>query len=473
MKRCYITCALLVAALAAAVSAQAIVVTVTPESMGGWAIETSLGGAASIANYGYAVAQRPAYINGSPKPGPWIADDGTNLGQGAYYASLIHTGTSTAWLGLDVFNGQSLAGVPLSRIKTLFYYCLNAHLPTISIAGDWSSYTWWQYCRQPIQLQITAQSPDGSDRKQFWFLPFEPAGFDPGGDGSFLRGDKCGVNTNKWMGLNCINTANSTPPGLPSVAGYWYCPDPEMAFQSWDNPGLLPNVISQFGDYVLVPTSNDPYPAGWKSAGWDDTTDPVGTPLCNGTGKCINFEIGARKGGAMHIYMQDGLTWTNDFNQFRGYVDRFTMGIDSNGDGDDLDAGEKFTYDFEPSPGTPAPKTVCMTIKSSYDAVAAGVNNPQPGKTMVRFCGQVANRGVPRFWMDDPFGFGGVPTGVPQVACYTFEGDPMKATKNPWPNPTYIGDIFSVTGILERPRIEPVEDIPCSWSSWGKLLFLY
>lgn len=452
MKRRAFVCTLMTVALAvAAVSAQAAVVTVTPENMGGWSIETSRGAVASLANYGYAVAQRPATINNVTGKGPWTAEDGTSLGQGAYYATLAQSGYSTAWLGLDTWNGQSLAGVALNSITRLEYYALNAHMPSIG-SPPWDAWTYWQYSRQPIQLQITAQSPDGTDRKQFWFLPWEPVGWDPS-RGSFLRGDKAGVNTNKWCRYDCINFNN---PG-PYMAGYWYCPDPEIAFKSWNKPADAPDtVISQFGNYTLVSTSNDPYPTGMKSAGWDGMTDPPGSPLCTGTGRCINFEVGARKGGPLHLYLQDGVSWETDFQQFRGYVDRFTLGID----------GTNETYDFEPSAAAEPPQVVCMNIKSTYSSIVPRLNQPQPGKTMVKIVGEVAARGNPRFWVDDPYGFGAVPTGVPQIVCYTFEGDPMKATNNMWPNPTFVGDFWSVTGILERPVFEAANDI---WPIWSKL----
>ena len=88
MKSRSIKGALLAATLVvAAMSAQASIVTVTPENMQGWSIETNQGATAALANYGYAVAQRPA--GSSPTaPGPWTAEDGTSLGQGAFYATL-------------------------------------------------------------------------------------------------------------------------------------------------------------------------------------------------------------------------------------------------------------------------------------------------------------------------------------------------------------------------------------------------
>jgi hypothetical protein len=459
------------------------VVTVTPENMSsyGWSIETNQTATADFANYGYAVAQRPVG-NG---PGPFVADDGayTNLGQGAYYVTLGNEGWGgttppSAWLGLDMHNGQSLAGVALSRIKKLNYYALNSHWPTSTQggAGDWTSWTWWAYSRQPIQVQITAQSPDGTDRKQFWCLPFEPAGWVPDGSkGSWLRGDNCGQNTNKWICYDCMVSAN-TVPAQGALQSYWYCPQPEMAFQTWadliagkpDPEGTL-----TFGDYTLVPTSSDPWPTGYKSMGWDSTTSPQGTPLCTGTGKCINLEVGARKGSTAVYFNSSPISWVTDFAWFRGYADRFTLGVDLNGDGDDMDTGERVTYNFEPSAGTPAPKPVCMTVKSSYDAVFNTLNTNQPGRVMVKLVGEVAARGNPRFWMDDVYGFGAIPTGVPQIVCYTFEGDPMKGTSHLWPNPAYIGDYFSITGILERPVIEHNDNMWPMWTHYQGCEFLY
>ena len=450
--RAKISASCLIAVLLVVSCASATVVTVTPENMQGWSIETNQGARASFANYGYAVAQRP--VGESPTaPGPWTADDGayTNLGQGAYYATLINQGYSTAWLGLDTSHGQSLAGIALNRITKLEYYALVAHFP-IHIGGggtDWKIYTSWGYPRQPIQLQITAQSPDGTDRKQFWFLPWEPRGWAPG-YGSFLRGDNCGQNTNKWIRYDCIDR-NNTEPAHWVLQSYWYCPDPQQAFETWAD------LIALFGNYTLVPTSNDPYPTGWKSAGWDATTDPVGTPLCTGTGKCINFEVGARKSDPTAVYSEEPTGWCTDFQQFRGYVDRFTLGIDST----------DVTYDFEPSAGAAPPRIVCMSHKAAYDPIVNTLpGSDQPGKVMVKIIGKVAARENPRFWMGDPF-TGTIDPLAPQIVTYTFEGDPRTTTT--WPNPTYIDEYWSVTGILERSRIQQIGVADNIWPMWTRL----
>ncbi|MBN1417950.1 MAG: hypothetical protein JXP34_04195 [Planctomycetes bacterium] len=43
-------------------------------------------------------------------------------------------------------------------------------------------------------------------------------------------------------------------------------------------------MLAAFGDWKLVATSDDSWPAGWKSAGWDATTMPPGAPTSTGTG---------------------------------------------------------------------------------------------------------------------------------------------------------------------------------------------
>jgi len=61
----------------------------------------------------------------------FIADDGTDLGKGAYYASIgFEAGASppSAWLGLDTFDNQTLAGTALKRITSLEYYAYNGHI---------------------------------------------------------------------------------------------------------------------------------------------------------------------------------------------------------------------------------------------------------------------------------------------------------------------------------------------------------
>ena len=59
--------------------AEEVVVNVLPEDMQGWVIVTNKGGQGRFTNRGPAVFERER---------PFVADDGTDLGRGAYYAAL-------------------------------------------------------------------------------------------------------------------------------------------------------------------------------------------------------------------------------------------------------------------------------------------------------------------------------------------------------------------------------------------------
>ena len=71
--------------------------------------------------------------------------------------------------------GRPLAGTALKRITAMEYYAYNAHIPVrTSNPKHWTSWKgWWTYPRQLIQLQLTACSPGGKQRKQFWFAPWQ------------------------------------------------------------------------------------------------------------------------------------------------------------------------------------------------------------------------------------------------------------------------------------------------------------
>jgi hypothetical protein len=74
------------------VPAYAAVVTVTPEHTQGWGIVTNQGATADVVAYGPAVYEREK---------AFVADDGQDLGKGAYYATIgFEAGTTppSAWL---------------------------------------------------------------------------------------------------------------------------------------------------------------------------------------------------------------------------------------------------------------------------------------------------------------------------------------------------------------------------------------
>jgi len=155
--------------VAVAMSANAAVVTVSPERMQGWVVVSNQGAQANLVAGGPAVYEREK---------AFTADDGTDLGRGAYYATIgMEAGRTppSAWLGLDTFDGRPLGGTALKRITSLQCYAYNAHIPVAtSNPKHWTSWKgWWTYPRQLIQLQLTAESPDGKQRKQFWFTPWQ------------------------------------------------------------------------------------------------------------------------------------------------------------------------------------------------------------------------------------------------------------------------------------------------------------
>jgi len=77
------------------------------------------------------------------------------------------------------------------------YYAYNAHIPTgTANPKHWSSWTlWWTYPKQLIQLQVTALSPDGTHRKQFWFMPWQKVK---------IRGENGGRHCKKWLRYDAV-----------------------------------------------------------------------------------------------------------------------------------------------------------------------------------------------------------------------------------------------------------------------------
>jgi len=419
--------AVAVAAILAA-GARAAVVIVSPGDMQGWSMETNQGATANLVNYG-----PPVYETANA----WTAQDGTSLGTGAFYATLDGAGYSpdtppSAWLGTDTFNGASLADVTLNRITKLEYYAYVGHIPNAGPTNpaNWESWKGWQkFPRQPLSLQLTAESPDGSSRKQFWFMPWADCT-----QPKNVRGDNCGQNCKKWLRYDCINF---NYPG-PSMCGRWYSPtSPEEQFTSWSA------LVASYGAWKLVATSNSPWPTGFKSAGWDSSTEPAGNPTCTATGKCINFEIGARKSVPDAIFFQTGITWTNDYLLFKGCVDRFTLGID----------GVEVTYDFEPGPDAEPPIVVATNNRSVYDRITY---NPlfQNGR-YTKVVGKCIERNAAVFKLDD--GSGRI------IHGFLFKNTGMLTTDGE--NPANVGEHWSVLGYFEKPPFEPASGPWCIWTA--------
>ena len=413
MKECSLKATLLVTIVAAvAAHADAEVVTVSPERMQGWVIVTNKEAKADLVTHGPAVYERET---------AFIADDGTELGKGAYHATIDFEAGATppsAWLGLDECVGQPLGGTALKRITSLEYYAYNAHIPVgTANPKHWSSWKlWWTYPRQLIQLQLTAQSTDGRQRKQFWFMPWQKRK---------IRGENCGRHCKKWLRYDAINFNH--PGGMMSGRWFTFGP-PRQEFASWSE------LIKAYGDWTLVPTSTASLAdGGWKSAGWDNTTDPAGAPACTATGTCLNFVVGARKEYAA-VFETETFRWANDYRGFKGYVDWFTLGID----------GQSVTYNFEPATTARPPRIIELSNKE------AAKMSPDT-KDLVRISGTVVDRTNAMFALDD--GWGCVIVGFLYKDIMTPE------------NPAKIGERWSVWGHMERAPFAPANGPPTVWTS--------
>jgi hypothetical protein len=345
--------ALIAAALAAAASGVcAPIVTVTPENMAdlGWSIEVNSGPRTPVTAYGGLTTWGPCVYEHHG----FVTEEGMPMGRGAFFAECGYGGMTTSdktpdtvWLGLDKFNGQPLSNITLNQIKTMSYYSFVSRTPTLSDSTDWSSYTWWRGPNSPIMLQITAVSPDGGDYKQFWIRPrswgYGVQGPDGGMD-DFRNG--------KWQYLDCISDRWYHAPERQDLSDDW-------KWESWAE------LCATFGNYHIMATSMLPWgEGGLKSPGWDGQTVPKGYFYTTGTGKGLNFEVGARKFKAW-LYQQGAwVNWYRESIGFRGHVDYFTLGIDLDNDGIYPEPGEVVTYDFEPSPNEPEPAVVASSIKA-------------------------------------------------------------------------------------------------------------
>jgi len=397
--------------VAVAVCVRAEVVTVRPKQMQGWVIVTNKGAAAHLVNHGPAVYEKDKVF---------VAEDGRELGKGAYYATIPFRGGGTpgsAWLGLDAVQGRALAGTALKRITTMEYYAYNAHIPVrTSNPKHWTSWKgWWTYPRQLVQIQLTAQSPDGKQRKQFWFMPWQKFK---------IRGENCGRHCKKWLRYDAIRFNH--PGGC--MAGRWFTfGPPREQFASWAD------VVKAYGNWTLVPTSTTSFArGGWKSAGWDKTTDPPGAPACTATGTCLNFVVGARKAREA-VFEPDVTQWSNDYRGFKGYVDWFTLGID----------GRKVTYNFEPAAQGKPPRIITLSNKQ-----AAKV---RPDSTdLVRITGTVVARTGAMFALDDGSG-------------YVIRGFLYKDIVTP-ENPARMGQRWTVWGHMERVPFQPANEPALIWT---------
>lgn len=455
-------------------------VTVTPDDMKDWSLVIN------TENPGFVTGKICKYGSGFFEANrPLVAEEyNIPMGKGTLYVELDYTGgpgsdatPSTVWLGTDKHNGVPLAGITLNQIKTMKYFGFNSKIPTRTTHGsgweNWQDY--WIHPRQPICLEITAEDPnDPTNRLQFWFRPFQTAK---------VSGDNCGRQNRRWLWYDCVN-------GTPQiqVTRRWYvykglAPDGttglDEAYDSWD---LLKAV---YGNWKLVSTSTtfDPANGQYKSAGWDNTTNPVGTPTCTATGMPINFEVGARKGWSV-IYTMENTTpvnWAGYYWGFRGNIDLFTLGIDFNNDGDDADPGELVTYNFEPSESEPDPTIATIMSRDIYNPVigwpviVGGTELRGRGPAMEnvyhRIVGKVTNIGNTqvRLGFDD---------GVKPALGYTnvwlvrnINTYYNSAAGYVWPG---FGQWWTTWGWLEKSKFFPATPKPyCLWCSYFSLQRLY
>jgi hypothetical protein len=182
-----------------------------------------------------------------------------------------------------------------------------------------------------------------------------------------------------------------------------------------------------------VPTSQSAFvDGGWKSAGWDETTDPAGAPACTATGTCLNFVVGARK-EFVAVYDSDIVRWANDYRGFEGYIDWFTLGIDD----------KHITYDFEPAHDAEPPKIIELSAKA---AAALAPDNDD----LVKLTGIVVDRTNAMFALDDGSG----------TIIQGFLYRDIKTTENP----ARVGERWSVWGRLQRVPFQPEDAPPLIWT---------
>lgn len=332
------------------------VVTITPSNPGDWSWTYNAPG--SSKQHAYFTKGGPALAEGNPIP----------TGNGAFYAWLGWGGGDyastpySAWIGLDKFHGVNLSGIKLSQIKKLEY--------TVYNAGQWNQDQGGMNPRrfpgQPFMVSLNIVDPNTNPRC-LWFRPW----------GHRPLGWQHWNNRRAWLTLDAINMTSTPDFGRAESSDQW----PALWYNWWfDNatPHPKPNSVytsfaqmcaatssgsALFGDSTLAPTSTtyDPANGQWKSAGWDDTTVPVGDPRrSTGTGKPLNLWIGARKAVVGELG-----AWCTESMNFSGYVDTVTLGIDLDNDGV-LQDSEVTTFDFASDEPEPTQVCVCDVGKSLW-----------------------------------------------------------------------------------------------------------
>jgi hypothetical protein len=226
----------------------------------------------------------------------------------------------------------------------------------------------WLYPSQPMMMQLTVRMPLEMGYGEFYgrvVLTYRPWG-------ESIKGDtKNEAGIGRWLFYDCLSSGQWMLSGTDKDA-------PMVAIPSWS--ALLNYTVGQSGNQTtlgnceLTPSTNyyQKWGPGYKSPGWNGTTNPEGWPNTNGTGKAINFTLGAR----MSVNKWPGETVMTSWAHMesigaRAQMDWFTLGIDKNGNGNDNDAGEKFTFNFEPAADDTRPTIAYISQK---DLRKGGVN---------------------------------------------------------------------------------------------------
>jgi hypothetical protein len=514
--------------LLATIPASAAVVTVTPDPQwtdtpvgerelgettltNGWSIVTNAKGWGKLSTFGPALYQarnqegNTPIVAGDPQVNP-----NQSLGRGTFYATCdmwIGGGIalppdnpdapywktpSTVWLGTDTWNGESVVGKTLSSITAMEYYSFVDKCPTKftslkSEQGWWGKSSWWGSVQQPIQLQLTVLSPDDSEMRQLWHRPW--GGNFVGDDGLGEPGSKKG----RWQRFNCM------------TAGKWYIPSngtsPNTLEYGFDDQGgnAWSKVLSfSFPEGTYGPLSGWKLATTGKSPGWKGNSIPPGSINSNGTGKPINFFVGARTNGVSQQKDSNGniiacgfllqynppppaidpttnkpykpltVSWYNHAFGTRAQIDYFTLGFN----------GVSETYDFEPALSDPPVRTVALTEKSLKDVLAGTLGTKT--NFLFKITGQVApsptnqnlgfviEDGTKLTYNDPGYSPDYINTIMPgPVRIFLPDDDPAFNQDPLWIGP---GDIVSVVGMVEPLRFSGgPSDLMVMWTNINKL----
>lgn len=362
----------------------------------GWSIVTNALGWGKLSTYGpstYNSRTGAFFFHRVYNPQDYDHPD-QDFGRGAFYATcdwekataprMMNDWTpSTVWLGTDKWQGQDVAGRKLGSITEMEYFSFVSKEPT-KFGGSktqqewWAAASWMNGVSQPIQIQLVITDPSHTLVRQVWHRLWG-AGY-TGNDGGLSEpADDVG----RWVVNYCLNTnhwympcSGTSPNELEYGLGNW---SEAMSF-TFPEGGYPP-----LREWELAATSTATFDEGGrKSPGYDAQLDgtewketvPRGSVNCTGTGKPINFFVGARiaevrprldaSGNEVHntaLFLQGvPIRWVNQSYGFRGQVDYFTLGFD----------GVSETYDFEPPAGDP-PARVLASSERSLDVLRSPV----------------------------------------------------------------------------------------------------